>query len=99
MLLYFSYAIMKYEDGTLIHQKEVKTDKENYRPTHVLPNLNRTLNSLIYYQIYPYFNNLFSKFNCGYRKGFTKHSVHSTVVLHRFVVIAPICNKMSCRNL
>ena len=53
-----------------IHKKDDKTDKENYRPISILPNLSKVYERLMYNQIYPYFDTLFSKFQCGFRKGF-----------------------------
>ena len=61
---------MKYAGVTPIHKKDDKTDKENYRPISVLPNLSKVYERLMYNQIYPYFDRLFSKFQCGFRKGF-----------------------------
>ena len=61
---------MKYADVTPIHKKDDKTDKENYRPISILPNLSKVYERLMYNQIYPYFDTLFSKFQCGFRKGF-----------------------------
>ena len=61
---------MKYADVIPIHKKDDKTDKENYRPISILPNLSKVYEKLMYNQIYPYFDTLFSKFQCGFRKGF-----------------------------
>ena len=61
---------MKYADVILIHKKDDKTDKENHRPIMILPNLSKVYERLMYNQIYPYFDTLFSKFQCGFRKGF-----------------------------
>ena len=61
---------MKYADVIPIHKKDDKTDKENYRPISILPNLSKVYERLMYNQIYPYFDTLFSKFQCGFRKGF-----------------------------
>ena len=61
---------MKYAHLMAIHKKDDKTDKENYRPTSILPNLSKVYERLMYNQIYPYFETLFSKFQCGFRKGF-----------------------------
>ena len=35
-----------------------------------MPNLSNVFERLMYNQIYPYFDTLFSKFQCGFRKGF-----------------------------
>ena len=61
---------MKYAEVTPIHKKDDKTDKENYRPISILPNLSKVYERLMYNQIYPYFQTTFSKFQCGFRKGF-----------------------------
>ena len=61
---------MKYADVTPIHKKDDKTDKESYRLISILPNLSKVYERLMYNQIYPYFDTLFSKFQCGFRKGF-----------------------------
>ena len=61
---------MKCADVIPIHKKDDKTDKENYRPISILPNLSKVYERLMYNQIYPYFDTLFSKFQCGFRKGF-----------------------------
>ena len=67
---------MKYAEVTPIHKKDDKTDKENHRPISILPNLSKVYERLMYNQIYPYFQTIFSKFQCGFRKGFNaKHSL------------------------
>ena len=59
---------MKYAKVT--HKKDDKTDKENYRPISILPNLSKVYERLMYNQIYPYFETIFSKFEFEFRKGF-----------------------------
>ena len=61
---------MKYADVTPIHKKDDKTDKTNYRPISILPNLSKVYERLMYKQISPYFDLVFSKFQCEFRKGF-----------------------------
>ena len=61
---------MKYNDVIPIHKEDDKTDKENYCPISILPNLSKVYERLTYNQIYPYFDMLFSKFQCSFRKGF-----------------------------
>ena len=61
---------MKYAEVTPIHKKNDKTDKENYHPISILPNLSKLYERLMYNQIYPYFQSIFSKFQCGFQKGF-----------------------------
>ena len=61
---------MKNPEVTPIHKKDDKTDKENYCPISILPNLSKTYEKLMYNQIYPCFETIFSEFQCGFRKGF-----------------------------
>ena len=61
---------IKYAEITYIHKKNDKTDKENYRQISILPNLIKVYERLMYNQIYPYFHEIFSKFQCWFRKGF-----------------------------
>ena len=48
---------MKYAEVTPIHKKDDKTDKENYCPIKILPNLSKVYERVMYNQIYPYFIN------------------------------------------
>ena len=43
---------MKYAEVTPTHKKDDKTDKENYRPVSILPNLSKAHERLMYNQIY-----------------------------------------------
>ena len=61
---------MKYADVTPIHKKDDTSDKASYRPISVLPNLSKVYERLMYNQIFPFFDAVFSKFQCGFRKGF-----------------------------
>ena len=61
---------MKYADVTTILKKDDNTDKINYRPINILPNLSKVYERLMYNQISPYFDSVFSKFQCGFWKGF-----------------------------
>ena len=73
-------AAMKYAEVTPIHKKDDKTDKENYRPITILPDLSQVYERLMYNQIYPYFQSIFSKFHCGFWKGFnTQHCLLAMV--------------------
>ena len=71
---------MKYADVTPIHKKDDKTDKTNYRPISILPNLSRVHERLMYNQIYPYFDSVLSEFQCGFRKGFNAQHCLLTMV-------------------
>ena len=71
---------MKYGDVTPIHKKDDKTDKTNYHPISILPNLSKVYERLMYNQISPYFDSVFSKFQCGFRKGFNAQHCLLTMV-------------------
>ena len=73
-------AAMKYAEVTPIHKKDDKTDKENYRPISILPDLSKVYERLMYNQIYTYFQTIFSKFQCGFWRGFnTQHCLLAMV--------------------
>ena len=44
-----------------IHKKEYKTEKPNYRPISILPNLSKIYERLLYDQMYTYFDKFFVK--------------------------------------
>ena len=71
---------MKYADVTLTHKKDDKTDKRNYRPISILPNLSKAYERLMYNQIFPYFDSVFFKFQCGFRKDFNVQHCLLTMV-------------------
>ena len=62
LILYFS----NWHD---IHKEDDKTDKTDYRPISLLPNLIEVYERLMYSQISPYFDSVFSKFQYRFRKG------------------------------
>ena len=62
---------LKYADVRPAFKKDDKTDKENYRPISILPNLSKVYERLMYDQMYPFFDQIFSKLQCGFRKGFS----------------------------
>ena len=53
-----------------VDKNDDKTDKEDYCPISIFPNLKEVYERLMYNQIYPYFQTIFSKFQWGLRKGF-----------------------------
>ena len=61
---------LKYADVKPVFKKDDKTDNANYWPISILPTLSKVYEGLTYNQMYPYFDKLFSKFQCGFRKGF-----------------------------
>ena len=50
--------------------------KDNYRPISILPVVSKIFEKLLCNQLSNYFDNIFSKFQCGFRKGFNaQHSL------------------------
>ena len=60
---------MKLANVTPVHKKGSQSEKGNYRPVSILPNLSKVFERCIYKQIYEYFENILSKYQCGFRKG------------------------------
>ena len=51
-------------------KKKSKTSKDNYRPISILPNISKIYERCLYNQMQTYLDNLLSKYQCGFRKGF-----------------------------
>ena len=70
---------LKKADITPVFKKEEKFLKTNYRPVSILPTVSKIYERCLYDQINEYFQPLFSKLQCGFRKG---HSAqHCLLVL------------------
>lgn len=46
-------------------------DKASYRPVSLLPNISKISEKCMHRQIFDYFEKIFSKFQCGFWKGFS----------------------------
>ena len=64
-------ASLKYADITPIFKKDDKTDKTNYRPISILPNLSKIYERLMQNQMFPYLNQIFSRHQCGFRNRYS----------------------------
>ena len=51
-------------------KRMIQVAKQNYRRISILPDLRKVSEILMHNQVYPYFDAFFSKFQCGFRKGF-----------------------------
>ena len=51
-------------------KKKSKTSKDNYRPISILSNIYKIYERCLYNQIHTYFDEILSKYQCGFRKGF-----------------------------
>ena len=55
-----------------LYKKDGRTDKSNYRPISILSNVSKVYERSLYNQLYDFFDkNIFSKYQCGFRKGAT----------------------------
>ena len=62
-----------------VHKKKDKSDKTNYRPVSILPNISKIYEKIIYNQLYEYFHDKLFPSQCGFRKGYS--SQHSLLVM------------------
>ena len=62
---------LEFRDILILRKKMEKLDKSNYRPVSILPVNSKIYERLIYDQMHKYFDQIFSKFQCGFRKGFS----------------------------
>ena len=61
---------LKYADVKSVFKKDSRTDKNNYRPISILPNISKIYERCINKQLEGYFQGLLSKYQCGSRKGY-----------------------------
>ena len=67
-------SILKLADIIPVYKKDSLYEKSNYRPISVLPNLSKIFENVLYDQISSFFENIFSKYQTGFRKGFSPQS-------------------------
>ena len=63
--------ILKHADITPLYKKGKKDIKGNYRPVSILPNLSKIFEKCMFEQMSQFFENIFSKYQCGFQKGFS----------------------------
>ena len=56
---------------TPVHKKGPKTSKDNFRPVSILPNISKIYERVIFKQMSEFFEPILSKYQCGFRKGFS----------------------------
>ena len=62
---------LKEADIVPVHKKKSKLSKENYRPISILPNISKVYERCLYDQMSNFFEVIFSKYQCGFRKGYS----------------------------
>ena len=60
--------ILKHADITPLYKKGKKDIKRNYRPVSILPYLSKILEKCMFEQMSQFFENIFSKYQCGFPK-------------------------------
>ena len=65
---------LKAADILPTHKKKDKSDIENYQPISILPTLSKIYERCMYDQMYKYFDQILSKYQCGFLQGYnTQH--------------------------
>ena len=73
-------SMLKLTDITAVYKKDSRYEKSNHRPISVLPNLSKIFENVLYDQISSFFENIFSKYQTGFRKGFNPQSSLLTMI-------------------
>ena len=63
-----------------LFKKGGRTEKSNYRPISVLSNVSKIYERCLYDQIYSYFDKIFSRYQCGFRKGISTQHILLTMI-------------------
>ena len=78
---------LKHADIKPIYKKESRNEKENYRPVRFLPNLSKIFERCTYDQLKNCFDKILSKYQCGFRKGFsTQHCLLAMIKNYEIVL-------------
>ena len=70
---------LKLADITPVHKKGNRTDMNNYRAVSILPGLSKIFERLLFYQMHIFIESNLSKYQCGFRKGYS--SQHCLLLL------------------
>ena len=63
---------MKRADITTVHKKDLKSEKNNYRPVSILSNISKVYERIMFNQMSELLeSSFFSEYQCGFRKGFS----------------------------
>ena len=60
-------SVLKLVDVIPVYKTDSRYEKSNYRPISVLPNLSKIFENVLYDQISSFFENIFSKYQTGFR--------------------------------
>ena len=73
-------SVLKLADVKPVHKKASRLEKTNYRPVSLLSNISRIFERCMHRRISEHFETVLSKFQCGFRKGYsTQHCLLAMV--------------------
>ena len=64
-------SFLKLANVIPVFKKDSKNSKDNYRPISILKNISKVYERILFKQIGTFMDNFFSKFQCGFRKGYS----------------------------
>ena len=74
VFMFYRFQRFKKAEVRLLYKKDGRTEKSNYRLISVLLKVSKIQETCLYDQIYSYFGKIFSRCQCGLRKGIrTQH--------------------------
>ena len=78
---------LKFADIKPLHKKGKKDIKGNYRLESILPNLSKICKKCIITQMLQSFNNIFSKYQCGFRKSTATVDSENLLTVEKLLVL------------
>ena len=72
--------ILKSAEVKPVFKKKSRIDKENYRPVSILRVISKIFERLIFKQLIMFFEPVFSKYQCGFRKGHSAQHCQLTMI-------------------
>ena len=75
---------LKAADILPAHKKKDKSDIENHRPISILPTLSKIYKRCMFDQMYKYFDQVLSKYQCGFRQGY--NAQHFDYIKHDLLI-------------
>ena len=64
-------SFLKLANVIPVFKKDCKNSKDNYRLISILKNISKVYERILFKQIGTFMDNFFSKFQCGFRKGYS----------------------------
>ena len=71
---------LKLADVTPVYKNKSKNSKDNYRPVSILSNISKIYERCLYDQIQVFFDSILSKYQCGFRRGYSAQHCLITLI-------------------